>query len=89
MTNDMDEIVRQSQTDDLDNTAQIVMKKKKDTSDVDDEGQRKPTEQSRTDNLETLETLRVRPWQNGQSRDTVNIKRQNVEEWTIYRHMKH
>ena len=57
MTNDMDEIVRQSQTDDLDNTAQIVMKKKKDTSDVDDKGQRKPTEQSRTDNLETLATL--------------------------------
>ena len=56
MTNDMDEIVKQSQTDDLDNNAQIVMKKK-DTSDVDDKGQRKPTEQSRTDNLETLGTL--------------------------------
>ena len=43
------------------------------------------------DNLEKQETLstRDRMWKNGQSRDTGNIKRQNMEEWTIQRHMKH
>ena len=43
------------------------------------------------DNLETQETLstRDRTWKNGHSRDTGNIKRQNVEEWTIQRHRKH
>ena len=43
------------------------------------------------DNLETQETLstRDRTWKNGQSRDTGNINRQNVEEWTIQRHSKH
>ena len=37
------------------------------------------------DNLETQETLstRDRTWKNGQSRDTGDIKRYNVEEWTI------
>jgi hypothetical protein len=37
------------------------------------------------DNLETQEALntRDRMWKNGKSRDTVNIKRKNVEEWTI------
>ena len=43
------------------------------------------------DNLETQEALstRDRTWKNGQSRDTGDIKRQNVEEWTIQRHSKH
>ena len=40
------------------------------------------------DNLETQETLKDRTWQNGQSRDTGNIKRLNLKEWTIYRHRK-
>ena len=48
-------------------------------------------EHSRMDNLETQEKLstRDRTWKNGQSRDTGNIKRQNVDEWTIQRHSKH
>ena len=37
------------------------------------------------DNLETQETLSTsdRTWKNGQSRDTGNIKRYNMAEWTF------
>ena len=45
----------------------------------------------RMDNIETQGTLstRDRTWKNGQYRDTGNIKRQNMEEWTIQKHRKH